>query len=280
MTRGEPEAIRPVPDASCLSLAGWRAFTALAEQNLAGAREEIDALNVYPVRDHDTGTNMFLTVQAARAALLEAVDAGEAERVALRAFARGALLGARGSSGVIVSQLFGALVRHLVDAPSGVEPGQVLADGLVAAAEAGYAAVGDPAEGTILSVVGAASRAAASAAGTQGLAEILSAAATAAREALARTPEQLPVLARAGVVDAGGCGLCVLLEAAETAVTGRRAVGGPPALGARAIPEPRGPVDRLAADGPAYEVMFLLDADDAAIPALRVTLAPLGDSMV
>jgi DAK2 domain fusion protein YloV len=108
---------------------------------------------------------------------------------------------------------------------------------------------------------------------------VVRAAAEAGRAALARTPEQLPALRDAGVVDAGARGLCVVLDAAETAVTGRRSVSGHPALGARAIPVPL-PSGDLTAGGPAYEVMFLLDADDDRIPGLRAALAPLGDSLV
>jgi dihydroxyacetone kinase-like predicted kinase len=112
---------------------------------------------------------------------------------------------------------------------------------------------------------------------------VIRAAAAAAREALARTPDQLQVLHDAGVVDAGGRGLCVVLDAAETAVTGRRPVSTPPPFGSRVIPVPlphqvRG--EDLTPDGPAYEVMFLLDAADDAIPGLRAALAPLGDSLV
>ena len=108
---------------------------------------------------------------------------------------------------------------------------------------------------------------------------MIRAAAQAAREALVRTPEQLAVLREAGVVDAGGRALCVVLDAAESAVTGRRTQGPPPALGTHSIPRPA-PRDDLRADGPAYEVMFLLDADEAALPRLRTTLAGLGDSLV
>ncbi|HET7387208.1 MAG TPA: DAK2 domain-containing protein [Nocardioidaceae bacterium] len=279
MTRGDPLASRPV---ACLNKTGWRAFLELAERNLAAAREEIDALNVYPVRDRDTGTNMFLTVQAAHAGLREAVDAGRGDRQALTASARGALLGARGSSGVIVSQLIGALVRHVGDASSGLPPAEVLAGGLAAASAAGYAAVGDPVEGTILSVAKAASQAAVAAATrTQDVGEVLAAAAAAAREALEHTPEQLSVLAEAGVVDAGGRGLCLILDAAESVVTGRRTVSGPSPLGSRGIPAPRDLAEAdLHADGPAYEVMYLLDADDSVIPPLRETLSSLGDSLV
>ncbi len=108
---------------------------------------------------------------------------------------------------------------------------------------------------------------------------MIRAAASAARDALDRTPEQLQVLKDAGVVDAGGRGLCVILDAAETAVTGKRPIGSTAPLGARAIPVPL-PTGDLTPEGPAYEVMYLLDADDEAIPRLRRALAPLGDSLV
>ncbi len=108
---------------------------------------------------------------------------------------------------------------------------------------------------------------------------MIRAAATAAREALARTPEQLQVLRDAGVVDAGGRGLCVVLDAAETAVTGKRPVSAPVPLGSHHIPVPLRGGD-LTEGGPAYEVMYLLEADDDRIPVLRRALAPLGDSLV
>jgi DAK2 domain fusion protein YloV len=254
------------------------ALTALGE-----AREEIDALNVYPVPDGDTGTNMFLTFEAARDALLGTLDEhGHGDlRQALAAFARGALLGARGNSGVIFSQLVGALTDRISAAGPDDRSAEVFAEALVAAADAGYAAVGEPVEGTMLSVALAAAEAALDTAreDRSRLGHVVRAAASAARRALARTPEQLPVLAEAGVVDAGGRGLCVILDAAETAVTGKRPVGGTPGLGHRAIPVPIGSGD-LTEHGPSYEVMYLLDASDDAIDPLRSRLAPLGDSLV
>jgi uncharacterized protein len=263
-------------------------FSELALAALGDAREEIDALNVYPVPDGDTGTNMYLTFEAAHGAMLEALRAdpealpteGDPRR-AVVAFARGALLGARGNSGVILSQLVGALGKRLAAAGPGDRTAAVFADGMVLATEASYAAVGRPVEGTILSVAKAASDAASAAAAdpSHRLGHVISAAAAAAREALARTPQQLKTLADAGVVDAGGRGLCVVLDAAETAVTGRRPVSGQVPLGVRAIPTPL-PSDDLTAEGPSYEVMFLLDAEDDRIPELRAALAPLGDSLV
>jgi DAK2 domain fusion protein YloV len=262
---------------------GDLALTALGE-----AREEIDALNVFPVPDGDTGTNLYLTVEAARAALLDAVGGDAATspspadvRTALSAFARGALLGARGNSGVILSALVGAVCKRLGEAGPDDRSATVFAEGMALAAQAGYAAVGQPVEGTILSVAQAAADAAGRSAENPShrLGHVIRAAAAAAREAVARTPDQLAVLRDAGVVDAGGRGLSVVLDAAETAVTGRRPVGGHAPLGTHAIPVPV-PSGDLTPDGPAYEVMYLLDADDAAVPALRAALAPLGDSLV
>ena len=257
-------------------------FVDVATDALGAAREEIDALNVYPVPDGDTGTNMFLTFSAARDAIREAAQASTDIATALQAFRRSALLGARGNSGVILSQVLCAIAvrieRSTPDEPYAV----VLADALRLATEASYAAVGTPVEGTILSVIRAASEAANAALDADqvdgGLTSthIVSVAAGAAREALARTPEQLRTLADAGVVDAGGRGLCVIMDAAETVVTGRVPVA-PPTGPRIPVPVPDGD---LTEGGPSYEVMYLLDADDEAIGPLREALAPLGDSLV
>ncbi len=232
--------------------------------------------------DGDTGTNLYLTFEAARQAL---VDAEPTTLVgALTVFARGALLGARGNSGVILSQLMRAGADQLLRGdPS--KPGQLLADTLTLASTAAYDAVATPVEGTILTVARVAAEAAqgAVAEAPEDLAAqmgyVVRAAARAAREALEHTPEQLPVLASAGVVDAGGRGLCVILDAAEEALTGQR-----PAPRHRhrrgPLPVPIRTDADLSEDGPAYEVMFLLDADDTKIPTLRQRLGPLGDSLV
>jgi uncharacterized protein len=243
---------------------------------LAETREEIDALNVYPVPDGDTGTNLFLTVEAARDALRDADPPDDV--AAWKALSRGALLGARGNSGVILSQFLRAGARHLVDVDE--VDAAALAQALVLAADAGYASVDRPAEGTMLTVARAAGEAATAASRDGDLPGTIRAASAAAREALARTPDQLEVLRAAGVVDAGGRGVVVVLEAAETTLTGRRAVTTAPVMGSHAIPQPARPGVDLTADGPGYEVMYLLDADDDAVPALRRTLAPLGDSLL
>ena len=270
-------------DVATFDLAAVRRFADQAVEGLAATREEIDALNVYPVPDGDTGTNMFLTVESARDAMVAALDeAPDDLRVALRAYAKGALLGARGNSGVIFSQLIGALLRRMGKAGPEDRSARVFAEGMALATEAAYAAVGEPVEGTILSVARAASEASADAARIpeNRLGDVVRAAAGAAREALARTPEQLPVLAQAGVVDAGGRGLCVVLDAAEAAITGKRPTTRTPRVGTPAIPVARIPTGDLTEGGPAYEVMYLLEADDDAIPVLRQQLAPLGDSLV
>ena len=254
-------------------------FVELATDALAEAREEIDALNVYPVPDGDTGTNMFLTLQAGRDALHESVAAGADISTALKALSRGSLLGARGNSGVILSQLLGALAERIRKAQPDERRSVVLAEALRDGADASYAAVGTPVEGTILSVMRAAADAAMINAPDFRTAATIGAAAEAARVALARTPQQLKLLADSGVVDAGGRGLVVVFEAAETALTGRRRVEPTPARGVHRVPVPL-PTNDLTEDGPAYEVMYLLEADDDAVPELRKALAGLGDSLV
>jgi len=168
-------------------------FADVALEALASAREEIDALNVYPVPDGDTGTNMYLTFESARQAMQDAVADGADLPVALSAFSRGALLGARGNSGVIFSQLAGALCKRLAGAAPAERAAEVFADGLRLATEASYAAVGTPVEGTILTVARAASDAALECAAQEKmrLGHVIRAAASAARDALARTPEHL-----------------------------------------------------------------------------------------
>ena len=224
-------------------------FSALALEALREAREEIDALNVYPVPDGDTGTNLFLTFEAAADALTTSLREQGGEDTAdlattVAAYARGLLLGARGNSGVIMSQLLGALLRRIAHAGPADRSAAVLARAMQAATKAGYAAVGDPVEGTILTVARAASEAAldASARETARTGDVLEAASLAAREALELTPQQLEVLRRAGVVDAGGRGLCLVLDAAAAAFTGRHELREDVRRPHRPIPQPLTPV--------------------------------------
>ena len=253
-----------------------------AQSGLAEAREEIDALNVYPVPDGDTGTNLYLTLESATQAAEQAcADGAPLIGPVLQAVARGALLGARGNSGVILSQMLRGVAEVLgADDRSRPEP-VVFAAALTRAADAGYAAVARPVEGTILTVARAAADAATARAGARGatLPEIALAATHAAREALSRTPDQLEVLRRAGVVDAGGRGLAVVLDAFDTVLTGRRPLAYPRAMGAPAVPSVA--VEAETADSsPSFEVMYLLDAPADAIPTLRASLEPLGDSLI
>nr|MCW2727473.1 Dak phosphatase [Aeromicrobium sp.] len=257
-----------------LNAAAFRAWTQLCAEALSSARAEIDALNVFPVADSDTGTNAYLTfMSGADAVEAQPADAGFDRLV--KAYVDGLLTGAKGNTGVILSQLVRACFGNLsIQREVGAAD---VAQSFVAASDAAWAAVGAPVEGTILSVAKAAATGAtqAATAGVDGR-TVFAKAARAAREALARTPEQMELLMRAGVVDAGGRALVVVLDATEQALTGRV-----PAQVTANVPQPLVPgADDLSADGPSYEVMYLLEADDDRIPELRAALLALGDSLV
>ncbi|GAA0361917.1 DAK2 domain-containing protein [Streptomyces blastmyceticus] len=282
-----------------------RTWCALALDALGRAREEIDAINVYPVADGDTGTNLYLTVESAARAVEAVFDghatAGPASPAplpglpdAVRAMAHGALIGARGNSGTILAQLLRGMAEVLAaqEHPGGPDGGELLRRALRRAVESAYEGVARPVEGTVLTVATAAAKAAADAPG--GAPEVARAADEAARTALAITPGQLDVLGRAGVVDAGGLGLVEVLGALSRALSGETAA--PEAARERrhraaqqAAVEP-GPQARPAAVGcrpapadsatPAFEVIYLLEADDSAVARLRTRLDALGDSLV
>jgi len=259
-----------------------------ALSGLGDAREDIDALNVFPVPDGDTGTNLYLTMESALMSVEQCWATGEGATVphvdeAARAMSMGALMGARGNSGVILSQILRGTSEVLAALPDGQElEGGSISSLLRRAADLGYEAVARPVEGTILTVARAAADAAADLieSGTSDAGAVVTAAAEGARRALALTPTMLETLRLAGVVDAGGRGLVVVLDALAEAVTGVQSAAlsdvGPH------VPLPR-PVETEATrhyGGPAYEVMFLLEADDSAVPALRTELDALGDSLV
>ncbi|MEV6011212.1 DAK2 domain-containing protein [Streptomyces sp. NPDC051976] len=290
-----------------------RAWCRLSLQALGRAREEIDAINVYPVADGDTGTNLFLTVESAAQAV-EAVFGGHetspagpgagavpppAPRPTLceafHAMSHGALIGARGNSGTILAQLLRGMNAALADRgdardDTGIDTG-IGADevrrALRMAAESAYGAVARPVEGTMLTVATAAADAAGAAPG--GVDAVLRAAHDGARAALAATPGQLGVLGRAGVVDAGGLGLVAVLGALAEAFTGDAPAEPPSGTAFRPTgdtADPAGAADvcpddaPAAGDGPAFEVIYLLEADDGALPRLRTRLDRLGDSLV
>ena len=241
----------------------------------------INRLNVYPVPDGDTGTNMARTLDAVVAELDRADPAIEST---CEAISHGSLMGARGNSGVILSQILRGLAGRLSSAASHTASG--LAEALSDASSAAYKAVVKPIEGTILTVVREASEAAKSAAATgAGLAVVLRAARDAGRSALDRTPDMLPVLKDAGVVDAGGAGFLLLLDAALNVVDGEP------------IPAPADSIGGDADDLPAlvtapdhhgeltvadlrYEVMYFLHLEDDKIESFKTDWAEIGDSIV
>ncbi|MGY1710417.1 DAK2 domain-containing protein [Geodermatophilus sp. SYSU D00758] len=248
-----------------------------AHAALAGARGELDDLNVFPVPDGDTGTNLLLTAEAVLAALDGGVDGEPAWAVV----ARGAVLGARGNSGTILAQLLTGLSERLAGA--GPADGPAFAEALHRAGRTAYTAVADPEEGTFLTVARAAGEAAtaAVAGGCTALPEVVRAAADGARAALEATPGQLAALRDAGVVDAGGAGLCLVLDALVTTVTGVEPAR-PPLVRRPARPHAHGG-DRphQPPPGPGSEVQYLLaDSDEPAVARLQERLAALGDSLV
>ncbi|QIB43333.1 DAK2 domain-containing protein [Streptomyces aureoverticillatus] len=355
MTEASRDAPRRRQLPQNLDAVAVRAWSALALEALGQAREEIDAINVYPVADGDTGTNLYLTMESASQAVdavftgLEPAEPALVEVV--RAMAHGALIGARGNSGTILAQLLRGMAQvlsadadagdgdsHRRDAGDGDghrrasdahhADGARLALALGRASESAYRAVAHPVEGTVLTVAKAAAAAADAAArdsrDPRDCAAVARAAYEGACAALDATPGQLAVLGRAGVVDAGGRGLVAVLGAlvgalsgetvrrradvpgvvtaavvtgaagGATGITGAAASTGPTGFaGAVAPAGPTGPTappvatePAACADpapdgaGPAFEVIYLLEAEDAAVDRLRGRLDTLGDSLV
>src|SRR3954449_2998430 len=258
---GDLEVVRKLADAALASL----------EAN----RERIDDLNVYPVPDGDTGTNLTMTVRA----LVDAVDTtSAASRESLaRDVTRGALMGARGNSGVIFSQI----VRGAADVLGNVDETTIDVDStaraLRGATDAAYGAVRKPVEGTMLSVIRElAEEAEAQAAnGAPAVEELLRLLVQRGEEAVARTPEQLQVLRDAGVVDAGGAGLLELVRGVAAAVRGE------------ALPEPPARTEGLSLDAVHQELskfqyctVFLIEGKDLDQAALESELEEIGDSLL
>jgi DAK2 domain fusion protein YloV len=247
---------------------------------LRAHQDKLNRLNVYPVPDGDTGTNMALTLES----VVNELDGADDMGTTCKAISHGSLMGARGNSGVILSQV----LRGLTDALKGTDAidGAAFAEALHHASDAAYSAVMRPVEGTILTVV----RESATAAGTaaskgEGLVPVLEAARAAGEDSLARTPELLPVLAEAGVVDAGAAGYVLLLDvllnvAAGTPVPEPEAVVAAPApvraAAAAGHVEPEG----ATISDLRYEVMYMLEAPDEAVPAFKNMWAGIGDSIV
>lgn len=327
-----------------MDAAAVRAWCALTLDALGREREEIDAINVYPVADGDTGTNLYLTAESAVQAVEAVFAAHETGRTepalgdVVRAMAHGALLGARGNSGTILAQLLRGMSERLA-------AGAGLAPALARAAALARQAVAHPVEGTILTVADAAATAAGrcapaapagpagapgagdapggpNTAGARGAApgpaaasrpagpvpaadpgpaapgpdgpgpdgpgsappagdgEVARAAWAGAREALPATTGQLAVLGRAGVVDAGGLGLLAVLGALVEALTGEAPEPPAPRRARSAVTRAPEAPEPCAEGGPAYEVIYLLEADEAPVARLRERLDTLGDSLV
>jgi len=243
----------------------------------------INRLNVYPVPDGDTGTNMARTLEAVVA---EMESASVELDPTCDAISYGALMGARGNSGVILSQIMRGIASTLKGKVAA--SASVVADALTAAAEAAYTAVLKPIEGTILTVVReSATGARAASAGGATLAGVLRAARDAGRTALANTPEQLAVLKDAGVVDAGGAGYLLLLDSALHVIDGEPLPepdeSDTAAVGAAfdAVAKRTSGVDgELDVSEQRYEVMFLCNLPDGRIDDLKQGWGEIGDSIV
>ncbi len=271
-----------------LEAATWRAAMDLFHRALVEHREELDSLNVFPVPDGDTGTNMLLTQRAVVDALsnLRPDASGHADAVA-ETVARASLMAARGNSGVILAQVLRVLGGALDDAGGTGPAGRRLADALGRAHAEAARAVSEPQEGTVLTVLRHAADAAGRAASDGGgLPTVTTEALRAARAALALTPDLMPELARAGVVDAGGLGIVLLLDAVRASTTD----------GVLSVPVgPLGPVGRPAAptDGHAlgdtgasdgafddgFEVQFVLRSPAERAASLRSALSAVGTSV-
>jgi uncharacterized protein len=266
-TLGAPLSARELP-----------ALFARVHDALQARQGVIDALNVFPVPDGDTGSNMTATVRAGLEALetaLDGVDRSDAAALS-RAVIRGAVGGARGNSGVILSQVLRAVVEQVMG-HARIDAG-VYADALAHARELAYDAVAEPVEGTILTAIAVAAEAARRAADTGAdLATCSAATCAATADAVARTPDQLAVLREAGVVDAGARGFEVLLAAVHGHVTGEEAEV---VVDARPTVRTRPDTACHATSHQPFEVQYLLDADDGLAPTVREGLAAFGDSIV
>ncbi|HMJ76067.1 MAG TPA: DAK2 domain-containing protein [Iamia sp.] len=246
----------------------------------------VNRLNVYPVPDGDTGTNMALTLES----VVEELQGADADLASTcKAISHGSLMGARGNSGVLLSGILRGVAVSVSEA--GGLDGPTLAVALRAASDGAYGAVPRPVEGTILTVIRESAEAAeecvSSAAGVPSLIEVGEAALAQGRDALARTPDMLPVLKQAGVVDSGGTGLLLLLDALLHVADGRPLPTPPDedAVAGADLEALREHADAGDHDGHEvgdlrYEVMYFLEAPDEAVPAFKKVWGSIGDSIV
>jgi hypothetical protein len=241
----------------------------------------INRLNVYPVPDGDTGTNMARTLDAV---VEEMEKSAPILEDTCKAISHGSLMGARGNSGVILSQILRGLSGTLATAKD--VGGTKVAEALKAASAAAYEAVLKPIEGTILTVVReSADGAAQAAADGASLAGVLRAARAAGKSALDRTPEMLPVLKDAGVVDAGGAGFLLFLDSALHVVDGEPLPEpdeseGPTAAQLEAVAHRISESGEVDVSELRYEVMYFLAIDDTKIGDFKRGWGEIGDSIV
>ncbi|MBI4285059.1 MAG: DAK2 domain-containing protein [Chloroflexi bacterium] len=242
-----------------------------AERFLEKRIDELNALNVFPVPDGDTGINMYLTMQAATAAV-ENVTTSSAAEVSAKV-ARGALLGARGNSGVILSQILRGIAKgmEMKDRFSSRDFAQALHH----ASDIAYRSVTGPVEGTIITVI----REAADAATRQAerganLRQTMTAVVTQARQTVERTPELLPRLKEAGVVDAGGKGLCYVFQGMKSFICRKAPQPGEPGRAASQA--------KLAfpSTGYGFDIQFLVEGDNLPLDEMRAAISGMGDSVL
>jgi len=259
-----------------------RSIVSTFRRGLGDHKEAINRLNVYPVPDGDTGTNMGLTIESV---LQELEAAGSSMEASCAAISHGSLMGARGNSGVILSQI----LRGIASTFSSVDrvDAALLTSAFETSANSAYGAVMKPVEGTILTVVRCASESARTSLdhGAVTVVEVIRAALDGGTVALDDTPNLLPVLKEANVVDAGGAGYLLLLNAMLHVLDGQDMPAAPDELVAAPTivgferPDDHGGNGHDVSDL-RYEVMYFLEAPDDAIPGFKDVWAGIGDSIV
>ena len=260
----------------------FREMFACATAWLEKCASDVDALNVFPVPDGDTGTNMLLTLNSSMEEAYRAPD--NSSSAIAQAIARGALMGARGNSGVILSQILRGLAQDIAGKES--LTGADFASALQEAARMAYKGLSNPVEGTILTVIKDAARAAQKLAeeGDPDLAEVLEAAVQAANESVANTPALLPILKESGVVDAGGQGLYTMLEGALHYLRGdaEQIQFRKPQMIASSVPMAGRPSQMIAADELpfGYCTEFMLKGEKLNADKIGARLAKKGESLI
>ncbi|NLM26143.1 MAG: DAK2 domain-containing protein [Firmicutes bacterium] len=250
----------------------------VAAQYLNESKDKVDALNVFPVPDGDTGTNMALTLSTAIRELDNLAD--DKISTVASAIARGSLMGARGNSGVILSQFFRGFSDGLANLTEAT--GRQLAEAFDMASQTTYKAVMKPVEGTMLTVGRELAAACLEATAEQELTpiEVWALAVEAGRKSLANTPNILPILKQAGVVDAGGEGLMVVFEGAFKALKGEIIEVSPVQIVTSATPVKEG-ISRIEGDlVNKYCTEFIIKGSNLDQEEIRATLQPLGESML